>query len=93
MNWQIFVMRNIFHQFVNDLYKFDISFVNMSCDFVIFVDLQRDLIFIFVNIFVNIFNNFDENANFYVNINLITMNKIRIVKNYLTIVENKIVII
>ena len=86
-------MRNIFYQFVNDLHEFDISFVNVSCDFIIFIDLQRDLIFIFINIFVNIFDDFDENANFHVNINLITTNKIRIVKNHLTIVKNKIVIV
>ena len=75
------------------MHEFDISFVNVSCDFVIFVDLQRDLIFIFVNIFVNIFNDFDENANFHVNMNLITTNEIRIVKNHSMIVENKIVIV
>ena len=86
-------MRNIFYQFINNLHEFNISFVNVSCDFVIFVDLQCDLIFIFINIFVNIFDNFDENANFHVNINLITTNKIRIVKNYSTIIENKIIIV
>ena len=86
-------MQKTVYQLINKLYEFDILSANMSCDFVIFVDLQRNLIFIFINMFVNMFNNFDKNANFYINTNLIMINKIRIVKNYLTIVKNKIFIV
>lgn len=65
----------------------------MSRNFGVFVDLQCDLIFIFVNIFVNIFNCFYNDAKFCIDVNLILTNEIQIIQNDLTIVYDKIIFV
>ncbi len=86
-------MREIFEQFLYDLNRINITIVQMTSDFVVFVNSQRCLITIFVHIFVNVLNDFYDRAYFHVDVTLISQRQIRIIRNNSTIIHNEFLIV
>ncbi len=93
MNRRTLFMREIFEQFSYDLSRINITIVQMTSDFVVFVDSQRCLITVFVYIFVNVLNDFYNRAYFHVDVTLISQQQIRIIQNNSTIIHNEFSIV
>jgi hypothetical protein len=80
-------MRVVLEKLSYDLSRINITFVQMTNDFIIFVDSQRDLIFAFVNVLVNVLNDLYDRAYFHIDVNLVSQRQIRIIRNNSAIIE------
>ncbi len=69
---RILFMRVLLEKLSYDLSRINITFVQMTNDFIIFVDSQRDLILALVNVFVNVLNDLYDHAYFYIDVNLVS---------------------
>jgi hypothetical protein len=93
MNRRTLLMREIFEQFSYDLSRINITIVQMTNDFIVFVDSQRRLIAIFVHVFVNILNDFYDRAYLHVDVTFVSQRQIRIIRNNSTIIHNEFSIV
>jgi hypothetical protein len=84
---RIFFMRRVLEKFSYDLSRINITFVQMTNDFVVFVDSQNRLIVVFINVFMNVLNDFYDRAYFYIDVNLVSQRQIRIIRNNSAIIE------
>ncbi len=84
---RILFMRVVLEKLSYDLSRINITFVQMTNDFIIFVDSQRDLIFAFVNVLVNVLNDLYDRAYFHIDVNLVSQRQIRIIRNNSAIIE------
>jgi hypothetical protein len=69
---RILLMRVVLEKLSYNLSRINITFVQMTNDFIIFVDSQRDLILALVNVFVNVLNDLYDHAYFYIDVNLVS---------------------
>jgi hypothetical protein len=86
-------MREIFEQFSYNLNRINITIVQITSDFVIFVNSQCRLITIFIHVLVNILNDFYDRAYFHVDVTFISQRQIRIIRNNSTIIHNEFSIV
>jgi hypothetical protein len=86
-------VREIFEQLSYSLRRIDILLVQMTSDLVVLLNLQRDLIAIFVNVLVNVFYDFHNRAHFYINVSLISTSEIRVIRNHSAIVKREFTIV
>jgi hypothetical protein len=84
---RIFFMRRVLEKLSYDLSRINITFVQMTNDFVVFVDSQDRLIVVFINVLVNVLNDFYDRAYFHIDVNLVSQRQIRIIRNNSTIIE------
>ncbi len=84
---RILFMRRVLEKFSYDLNRINITFVQMTNNFVVFVDSQDRLIVVFINVFVNVLNVFYNCAYFHIDVNLVSQRQIRIIQNNSTIIE------
>jgi hypothetical protein len=69
---RIFFMHDVLEKFSYDLNRINITFVQMTNDFVVFIDSQNRLIVVFINVFVNVLNDFYDRAYFHIDVNLVS---------------------
>jgi hypothetical protein len=84
---RILLMRRVLEKLSYSLNRINITFVQMTNDFVVFVDSQNRLIVVFINVLVNVLNDFYDRAYFHINVNLVSQRQIRIIRNNSTIIE------
>ncbi len=65
-------MRRVLEKFLYDLNRINITFVQMTNDLVVFVDLQDRLIVVFINVFMNVLNDFYDFAYFHIDVNFVS---------------------
>lgn len=88
---KFFFMNKKFKQFLYNLNKINISFVQILNDFIsLIINFNRNLIRIFIHIFMNVFNDNYECAKLNIDVCFVLTNQIRIVQNYSTVVHKKI---
>jgi hypothetical protein len=84
---KIFFMRRVLEKLSYDLSRINITFVQMTNDFVVFVDSQNRLIVVFINVFVNVLNDLYDRAYFHIDVNFVSQRQIRIIRNNSAIIE------
>jgi hypothetical protein len=84
---RILLMRRVLEKLSYDLSRINITFVQMTNDFVVFVDSQDRLIVVFINVLVNVLNDFYDRAYLHIDVNLVSQRQIRIIRNNSTIIE------
>jgi hypothetical protein len=87
------LVREILEQLSYNLRRIDISLVQMTSDLVVLLNLQRDLIAVFVNVLVNVFHDFHDRAHFYIDVSLISTSEIRVIRNHSAIVKREFTIV
>jgi hypothetical protein len=84
---RILFMRRVLEKLSYDLNRINITFVQITNDFVVFVDLQNRLIVVFINVFMNVLNDFYDCTYFHIDVNFVSQRQIRIIRNNSTIIE------
>ncbi len=84
---KILFMRRVLEKFSYDLNRINITFVQMTNDFVVFVDSQDRLIVVFINVLVNVLNDFYDRAYLHIDVNFISQRQIRVIRNDSAIIE------